>query len=114
MEFRDDRPLQFQYAERNAVDVQDDVRRLGAGLGIDAFDRHFLGNRKVVGLRILPVDQPHRLVVLAGTGAHLHAIAQQPVDLLVAVIEVLAGVAGQLLQLKQGAVDQRTVYSKPL
>ena len=60
-------------AEGDAVDVQHDV----GALGVLAEHRDFLGHREVVGLRVLPVDQPDRLVLLADAGLDLHAVAQQ-------------------------------------
>ena len=63
--------------------------------------------------RVLPVDQPDGLGVLAHVGLDLHAVAQQAVDLLVDVVEALALVAGGLLELVQGAVDQRLAVPLP-
>ena len=50
----DARALQLQRHQGDAVDVQDDIRTLG----VLAEHRHFLGHGEVVGLRVLPVDQP--------------------------------------------------------
>lgn len=82
------------------------VRPLGAGFSVGAFDRHFLGDGEVVVLRLFPVDQPDRDMVLARARLHLHPIAQQVINLLVAVVEVFAGVASRLVQLVKGTVDE--------
>ena len=57
-----------------------------------AGDGDLLGDGEVILLRVLPVDQPDGLRVLADVGLHLHAVAQQFVDRAVAVVEAL-GVA---------------------
>ena len=87
---RDGRALQLQHAERDAVDVEHHVRPLRVGLGVGARDGDLLGDGEMVLLRVLPVDQPDGLRVLADVGLHLHAVAQQVVDRPVAVVEALA------------------------
>ena len=106
--------FQFQHAQRDAVEVDHHIRPLAAGLGIGPLDRHFLGDGKVVVLRVLPVDQPDRDMVLTRAGLHLHAIAQQVIDRLVAVIEVFAGIRRRLVQLMQRPVDERVPDTLPL
>jgi hypothetical protein len=95
---RDRRALELQQPERDAVDVEDDVRALGERLGTGARHRHFLGDGEVVPLRLLPVDEPDGLRVLADLGLHLHAVAQQLVHVAVAVVEALAGVPRGLIE----------------
>ena len=95
---RDGGALQLQHAERDAVDVEHHIRALGVGLGVGARDGDFLGDGEVVLLRVLPVDQPDGLRVLADLGLHLHAVAQQLIDRAVAVVEALARVARRLVE----------------
>ena len=108
---RDGGALQLQHAERDAVDVEHDVRALAVRLGVGRRDRDFLGDGEVVVLRMLPVDQPDGLRVLADLGLHLHAVAQQVVDRPVAVVEALAGVARRLVEHVQRPGDQRLVVA---
>ena len=110
--------FELQHAQRNAVDVEDDVRALAAGLGhhrqnaqVGPLDAHLLGNRKVVVERLLPVDEPDRHLVLTHGRQQLDAIAQQRIDLAVAVVQALAGVPGHAGQLMQGALDQRLAHA---
>ena len=84
---RDRRALQLQHAERDAVDVEHDVGALGVA---DLSDRDLLGDREVVLLRVLPVDEPDGLGLLAGTRLDLDAVAQQSIDVLVGLVEVAA------------------------
>ena len=98
--------LQLQHAQRNTIHIEHDIRALGVGLSISALDGDFLGNREVVALRMLPVDQPHRLGVLTHLGLDLHSIAQQFVHRLVTVIQPLAGIVGDPVKLEDGAADQ--------
>ena len=83
--------------------------RLVAALASDALDRHFLGDGEMVGFRVRPVDQPDGLVVLAGGGGHLHAVAKQFVDRLVHVIQAAGLIASGALEFGQGARDQGIV-----
>ena len=108
---RDGGALQLQHAERDAVDVEHDVRALRVGPGVGAGDGHLLGDGEVVLLRVLPVDQPDGLRVLADVGLHLHAVAQQVVDGPVAVVEALARVARFSLEQVQRPVDQVLVVA---
>ena len=112
--------LELQHAQRQAVDVDDQVRALAAGLGplgqmrqLGALDTHLLGNREMVVLGPLPVHQPDCHLVLAHGRQHLDAIAQQLIDLAIAVVQALAGVAGDPGQLMQGAGDQRLAHALP-
>ncbi|MNG30031.1 hypothetical protein D3C84_1155600 [compost metagenome] len=67
------------------------------GLGICPLDGDFFGNGEMIFVSLFPVDQPDGLGVLAHFGLDLHAIAQQLVHRLVAVIQALAGVIGGLV-----------------
>ena len=102
--------FELQHAQRDAIDVDHHVRALAAGFGrigqVGAPDRHLFSNRKVVVLRRLPVNQPHRDPVFTRAGLHLHAVTQQLIHLAVAVVKALAGIGGGLVQLVQRAGDQ--------
>ena len=114
---RDGGAFQLQHAQRDAVDVDHQVRALGAGLGrigqIDPLHRHLLGNGEVIVLRMLPVDQPDGVPVLARAGLDLYAVAQQVIDVLVAVVKALAGVRRHLDQLMQRPVDEGVADALP-
>ena len=60
-------------------------------------DGDLLGDGEVVGLRVLPVDQPDRLGLLADARLDLHAVAQQAVDLAVGLVEVAAAAERRVL-----------------
>ena len=103
--------LQLQHAQRDAVDVEHDVR----ALGVLADDRHLLGDGEVVVLGVLPVDQPDRIGLLADVRLHLHAVAQQAVDLAVGVVERLAAAQRRgLAQLEQDLPDDLVAVPLPL
>ena len=53
-------------------------------------DGYFLCNGKVIVGGVLPVDQTDRNVLFAHARLHLHAIAQQAVDLAIGVVERFA------------------------
>ena len=89
--------LDLQHAERDAVDVEHDIRALAECLRIGRRNGDFLGDGEVIVLRVLPVDKPDGLCVLAHAGLHLHAVAQQFIDGAIAVVEALARVAGGLV-----------------
>jgi hypothetical protein len=77
------------------------------GLGRGGLDGDFFGNGEVVGLGIFPVDQPDCSAVLADPGRDFDAIAQELINGVIAVVEALAGVVGDLVEFGQGAVDER-------
>jgi hypothetical protein len=54
------RAFEFQDAQGNTVDVENNIR----AFFVFAFDGDFLGDRKVVIFRMLPVDQPDSLILL--------------------------------------------------
>lgn len=71
--------LQFQHGDGQPVQVEHQVRPpLVATL-----QRHFLGQREIVVLRLRPIDQMHRLGHPAGLDLDRHAVAQQLVHRLV-------------------------------
>ena len=84
-----------------AVEIEHDVRPAL----VAAFQRHLLGQREVVLLRVLPVDQVHRLVRLARGDLHRHAVAQELVGAKVRLVERDARRIGGGLQLLQGGGD---------
>src|SRR5476649_1518711 len=102
---------QLQHADRNAVNVDHHIRALGAGLGVRTLDGHFFSNGEMVFLWVLPVDQPHRHLVFTHRRQYLDAVAQQLVHLVIAVVDALAGVAGNPVQLVQCAGDEGAAYT---
>ena len=108
---RHGRAFQLQHTQRHAVDVNHHVRALGAGLGICAFHRHLFGHTEMVIRGLLPVHQPDRDAVLTHTGQHLHAVAQQLVDLFIAVVNTFAGVAGHPVEFMQRFADQGVIHA---
>ena len=105
---RHGRALQFQHAQRDAVDVNHHVRALAKGLAVRCrgLDRHLFGNGEMVGSGVFPVDQPDGLGLLAHIRLHLHAIAQQVIDVAVDVIKAARLVGCHLCQLRDGLGDQ--------
>ena len=95
--------LEFDHGDGDAVEVKDEV---GPPL-VAAAQGHFLGEREVVLLRVLPVHQMHRLVRLPGGDLHRHAVAQQLVGAQVGLVERDARGVGGGLQLLQGGGDVR-------
>ena len=95
---RDRGAFQLQHAERNPVHIQHHIRTLGVGIGIGGQHRDFLSDGEVVLLRVLPVDQPNGLGILPDASLHLYAIAQQFIDSLVAVVQLLARVTRRLVE----------------
>ena len=86
-------------ADGEAVEIEHDV---GPAL-VAALQCHFLGQREVVLLRVLPVDQVHRLVRLARRDLHRHAVAQELVGAKVRLVEGDAGrIRGGLQLLQRG------------
>jgi hypothetical protein len=98
--------LELQDGERDAVDVEHEVGALDVGCRVGGLDRDLLGDGEVVAFGVLPVDEPDGLVLCARARGDLHAVAELFVDGAVAVVEVEAGVAGDLHQLAHGAADE--------
>lgn len=67
-------------------------------LGIGGGHGHFLGDGKIIFLRVLPIHQPDGDIVLAHVGPNLDAVAQHFIHGTVAVVEAFAGVAGHLVK----------------
>ncbi len=103
------RAFQLQHAERDAVDVQHHVGLFGVRFGVGRRDGDFLGNREVVSLGPLPVDEPDGFRVLTNIRLDLHAIAEQVVDGAVAVVEAFARIVGRPVEREQRPSDQRVV-----
>ncbi|HEX9727009.1 MAG TPA: hypothetical protein VGA37_00720 [Gemmatimonadales bacterium] len=70
----DDGGLQLQHARGDTVDVKHHV----GPLGVDPEYRHLFGNAEVVVVGLGPVDQPHRLGLLADIRPDLHAVSSEP------------------------------------
>ena len=93
--------LELDHRDGDAVEVEHDVRPPL----VAALERHLLGEREVVLLRVLPVHQVHRLVRLAGGDLHRHAVAQELVGAQVRLVERDAGGIRRRLQLLQRGGD---------
>ena len=100
---RDGGALEFQHADRDAVQVEHDIR----ALAVLAADRDLFSKSEVVDLRVGPVDEVDRLGQLAHVRLDLDPVAQQPVHRLVGVVEGLGLNLGRLLHLAQCPTDQR-------
>lgn len=107
---RHGRAFEFQYPQGNAVDVQHHIGPLDGGFGgvqqVRAIDGDFFGYTEVVGLRVVPVDQPNGDVVLSGTWLHFDAVAQHFIHRAIAIVQAFAGVTNHLGEFVQGAVDE--------
>lgn len=68
---------------------------------------------EVVLLGLLPIEQVHHLGDRARLDLHRLAVAQQLVDLLVAVVEQAAGPVGFLLQQIERAGDACRIVARP-
>ena len=93
--------LELNHHDGEAVDIENDVRPAF----VAAFQRHLLGQREVIFLRMFPIDQVHRLVRLARGNLHRHAVAQELVGAQVGLVERDAGRIGGGLQLLQRGGD---------
>ena len=95
--------LEFQHANRQAIDIEHQIRPPLQG----AAQGDFLGDGEVIGLGVGPIDQVDGGGGLIHGGLDLHAIAQQAEDPLVGFVETaLAGICG-LSQLVEGTADLR-------
>ena len=65
---------------------------------IDRGQGNFLGDGKIILVRIFPVDKPDGFRVFAGAGLHFDAVAQQVVYVAIAVVEAFAGIVGGFLE----------------
>ena len=65
--------LQLQDGEGDAVHVEDEIRPLRVRPG----DRHLLGEREIIGPRVLPVHEPDGVVLLASGRPDLHSVAEE-------------------------------------
>jgi len=93
--------LQLDHRDGDAVEIEHNVRpALVASL-----QRHLFGQREVVFLRVLPVDQVHRFVGLARGDLYRHAVAQELVGAQVRLVERDARRVGGGLELLEGGGD---------
>src|SRR5690606_24545012 len=80
--------------------------------GVLASDGDFLDDDEVVGLGVLPVDQPGGFRLLTHARTDLHAVAQQPVDVAVGLVQVVASTdRGSSTKLIEGAIDEVVVVA---
>ncbi|MCY1301762.1 hypothetical protein D9M70_513940 [compost metagenome] len=93
--------LEFQHRDGDAVYVQHDVR---AAL-VAPFERHLLGQGKIVLVGAGPIDQMHLVVGPTGCHLHIHPVAQQLVGAQVGLVEGDAGGVGGRFQLLQCGGD---------
>ena len=96
-------PLQFQRCQRDAVDVQHHVRPLVVPAG----DRHLFGDREVVPLRPLPVDQSDGPGLLPPGLPHLDAVSEQVIHVSIHVVQIAGAVPGERRQFVDRAVGER-------
>ena len=107
--------FELDHRDGDPVHIEHDV---GPPL-VSALERHLLGQREVVLLRVLPIDQINVVVRLAGRNLHLNWIAQELVRAQVRLVERDAGGVGGGLQLLQrrgdvggGVAARRQVVAK--
>ena len=99
--------LQLQHAEGDAIDVKHDVRPALAF----AAQSHLFRHRKIVLLRLLPIDEMNRLRHLPRLDLHRHAVAQQGVRRLIVAVWIAAVIVRLGAQLVQGHGDLRRVIA---
>ena len=80
---RDGRALQLQHAQGKAVDIEHEI----GSPGILPGNRHLFGESEVVIGRVGPIDEPDGHVLLTQVRLDLHAVAKQPVDFTVGIVE---------------------------
>jgi hypothetical protein len=98
---RDAAVFQFEDADRDAVNVEDDV----GAFGLFALDGDFFGDGEVVGGGYVPVDQGDGSGGFAGTGFDLDAVAEEGVGGFVVVVEIAVGVGGGGAEFVEGGAD---------
>ena len=89
--------LELDHRDGEAVEIEHDVRPPL----VAARERHLLGQREIVLLRVRPVDQVHRLVRLPRGDLHRHTVAQELVGAQVRLVERDARRVGGGLELLQ-------------
>src|SRR5690625_3155679 len=94
--------LQFDHTDGYAIDIEDQIR----ALIVYSPDGYLLSNGKVVVVRILPIDQLYGLIVITYLLANRGAITEHPVDLLVAIIEIVNLDTRRFGKLEIGFVDE--------
>ncbi|KAF2990315.1 hypothetical protein MJC1_02710 [Methylocystis sp. MJC1] len=95
--------LQFDHADRDAIDVKYQIRATLGG----SFKGYLLGDRKIVVVRLVPVDQLNQLSNFSGLNLDRDAITQERIDSLVVGIKAPAVIVGLGAQLVQRAADLR-------
>lgn len=93
--------FEFDDADRNAVNVQDNI----GALFFFSLDGDFFGDRKVIGFWGFPVDQLNGFGVLAGGDFDLDAVAQKFVDFFVVVVKATGGLVGCGVEFVEGLAD---------
>jgi hypothetical protein len=98
---RDAAVFEFDDADRDAVDVEDDV----GAFFVFALNGDFFGDREVVGGGVLPVDQGDGFGEFTGGGFDLDAVVEQAVDGFVVFVEAAGGFVGFGAESVEGGAD---------
>jgi len=93
--------FELHHRDGEAVNVEHEVRLAL----VAALQRHLVSQREIVLLRVLPVDQVHRLMCLACGNLHRHAVAQELIGAQVGLVERDAGRVGGSIELLQRGGD---------
>lgn len=98
---RDAAIFEFEDGDRDAVDVENEVR----AFGLFTFYGDFFGDREVVAVGVFPVDEVQGLGGFAGIGFDGDAVAKKFVDGLIVVVEAAVGVVGFGAEFVEGLGD---------
>ena len=90
--------LQFDYCKGNTIDINDQI---GATVACAVYG-YLLGNLKIILHRVCPVDKVYHLLLFGHLRLHIHAVAQQGIDLLVGVVKSATKRACRLLEFGYG------------
>lgn len=93
--------FEFEDGDRNPIHIQHDI----GAFFVFALDGDFLGDRKVVLLGVLPVDEMDGLGDFAGAGFDLDAVAEEFINFFAVVVEAAVGVIGFGAEFVEGLAD---------
>src|SRR5690348_3483233 len=102
--------FQLDYADRESVEIEHDVWPSF----VATFQSHFFGEREVVLVQVLPIDEVHRLVGLARGGLHLYPVTQELIGTKVRLIGRSACRVGGGFELLEGGGNVRVGVSAGL